>query len=41
MNRAKILGLAAVTVAGLAASGCTSIRESRGYIVEEPLVAAI
>lgn len=41
MNRAKILGLAAVTVAGLTASGCTSIRKSRGYIVEEPLVAAI
>lgn len=41
MNGAKILGLLAVTAAGLAASGCTSIRESRGYIVDAALVNSV
>lgn len=41
MNRAKILGLSAVIVAGAAASGCTSIREPRGYIVDAALVNSV
>ena len=41
MNRAKILGLVAVALAGVAASGCTSIREPRGYIVDSALVNSV
>lgn len=40
MNRAIFLGVT-VLAAGLAATGCTSIRQSRGYIVEQALVNAI
>lgn len=41
MNAAKILGLTAATAIGLAASGCTSIRETRGYIVDPVLLASV
>lgn len=41
MNRTKILGIAAVAVAGIATTGCSSIRESRGYIVDPVLLAAV
>lgn len=41
MKRAKILGLATIAMAGLAVSGCTSIRESRGYIVDSVLLNSV
>ena len=41
MNRSKILGLAAISAAAMAASGCTSIREPRGYIVDATLVQSV
>ncbi|QKG70394.1 outer membrane protein assembly factor BamE [Erythrobacter mangrovi] len=41
MNGTKILGLALIAVAGVATSGCSSIRESRGYIVDPVLTSAI
>ncbi len=41
MNRAKILSLTALAVAGITASGCTSIREPRGYIVDASLVNSV
>ena len=41
MNRSKILGFAALAMACTAATGCTSIREQRGYIAEPVLVEAI
>lgn len=37
----KALGLAAVLAAALAAGGCSSIRENRGYIQDPVLVAAV
>ena len=41
MQAGKVLGAAAVMAAALAASGCSSIRESRGYIQDPTLVAAV
>ena len=41
MNRTKILGFAAIAMAGVATSGCSSIRETRGYIVDPVLMAAV
>lgn len=41
MNRSKIFGVAAIALAGLSASGCTSIRESRGYIVDNTLLSTV
>jgi outer membrane protein assembly factor BamE (lipoprotein component of BamABCDE complex) len=41
MNGTKILGLALVAFAGVATSGCSSIREARGYIVDPVLTSAI
>ena len=41
MNRTKILGFAAIAMAGVATSGCSSIRETRGYIVDPVLLAAV
>lgn len=41
MVRMKFLGLAALTLAGLTASACSSIREPRGYIVDPLLVASV
>ena len=38
MQAGKALGMAAVLVAALAASGCTSIRETRGYIQDATLL---
>lgn len=40
MNRAIFLSVAALT-AGLAVSGCSSIRQPRGYIVDQALVASV
>jgi outer membrane protein assembly factor BamE (lipoprotein component of BamABCDE complex) len=41
MSAVRFLGAGALLVATLAASGCTSIRESRGYIVEPTLTSSI
>jgi outer membrane protein assembly factor BamE (lipoprotein component of BamABCDE complex) len=41
MNGTKILGLALVAAAGVATSGCSSIRDARGYIVDPVLTSAI
>ena len=41
MNRSKILGLAAIGAAAIAVSGCTSIREPRGYIVDATLLQTV
>ena len=41
MNRSKILGLAAIGAAAIAASGCTAIREPRGYIVDATLLQTV
>ncbi|WP_341712128.1 outer membrane protein assembly factor BamE [Erythrobacter sp.] len=41
MNGTKILGLALVATAGVATSGCSSIREARGYIVDPVLTESI
>ena len=41
MNRSKILGLAAIGAAAIAVSGCTSIREPRGYIVDATLLQSV
>ncbi len=41
MNRSKILGFAALAMACTAATGCTSIREQRGYIAEAVLYDAV
>lgn len=41
MNRSKILGVAAIALVGVAVSGCSSIRESRGYIVDSVLVSSV
>ena len=41
MKAGKVLGAAAVMAAALAAGGCSSIRENRGYIQDPVLVAAV
>ena len=41
MNGSKILGLAAIGAAAIAATGCTAIREPRGYIVDATLVQSV
>ncbi|QPC98181.1 MULTISPECIES: outer membrane protein assembly factor BamE [Qipengyuania] len=41
MNRTKILGIAAIALAGVATTGCSSIRETRGYVVDPVLYASI
>lgn len=41
MNRSKIWGLAAIGAAAIAVSGCTSIREPRGYIVDATLLQTV
>ena len=41
MNGSTIKGLAALALAGFAVSGCSSIRESRGYIVDPVLLGSI
>ena len=41
MNRTKILGITAIVLAGLATTGCSSIRETRGYIVDPVLLASV
>lgn len=41
MNRSKILGVAAIALVGVAVSGCSSIRELRGYIVDSVLVSSV
>ena len=41
MQAGKVLGAAAVMAAALAAGGCSSIRENRGYIQDPVLVAAV
>ncbi|MDQ0566877.1 outer membrane protein assembly factor BamE [Erythrobacter citreus] len=41
MNRSKILGLAAIGAAAIAATSCTAIREPRGYIVDATLVQSV
>ncbi len=41
MNRSKILGLAVIGAAAIAVSGCTAIREPRGYIVDATLLQTV
>ena len=41
MNASKIAGLAVVVAAAAAASGCSSIREVRGYVVDATLVDVV
>lgn len=41
MIGSKTMRLAALVLAGLAVTGCSSIRESRGYIVDNTLLAAV
>lgn len=41
MIGSKTMRIAALALAGLAVSGCSSIRESRGYIVDNTLLAAV
>lgn len=41
MNRSKIFGIAAILAAGLATTACSSIKESRGYIVDSILVGTV
>ena len=41
MNRSKILGLAAIGAVAITVSGCASIRESRGYIVDATLLQSV
>lgn len=41
MNRAKAFRIGLVTAVALGLAGCTSIRESRGYVVDALLVNAI
>lgn len=41
MNAVKALGAATVLAAALAASGCSSIREHRGYIQDATLMASV
>ena len=41
MIGSKTMRIAAIALAGLAVTGCSSIRESRGYIVDNTLLAAV
>ncbi len=41
MNAGKAFGAGLVLVAALAVGGCSSIRESRGYIVDQTLASAV
>lgn len=41
MIGSKTMRIAALALAGLAVTGCSSIRESRGYIVDNTLLAAV
>lgn len=41
MIGSKTMRIAALALAGLAITGCSSIRESRGYIVDNTLLAAV
>ncbi|NTZ41528.1 outer membrane protein assembly factor BamE [Altererythrobacter sp. SALINAS58] len=41
MRAAMAMKLALLLTAGLAASGCTSIRENRGYIVDQTLTQSV
>jgi outer membrane protein assembly factor BamE (lipoprotein component of BamABCDE complex) len=41
MTARRTIGVGAVLIAGLAMAGCASIRESRGYIVDQTLVASV
>jgi outer membrane protein assembly factor BamE (lipoprotein component of BamABCDE complex) len=41
MNGSRVRALAALALAGLAATGCSAIREHRGYVVDPVLVAAV
>ncbi len=41
MNGSKRLGLAVLAAAAIAAGGCSSIREPRGYIVDPVLTASV
>ncbi|TMM45329.1 outer membrane protein assembly factor BamE [Qipengyuania marisflavi] len=41
MNRMTIFSIAALAAAGVATTGCTSIRESRGYINDPVLTGSI
>ena len=41
MNRSKILGLAIVGAGAIAVSGCASIREPSGYIVDATLLQSV
>ena len=41
MIGSKTMRIAAFALAGLAVSGCSSIRESRGYIVDNTLLSTV
>ena len=41
MNAAKFAGLATIAGIALASTGCSSIRESRGYVVDAALVNVV
>ena len=41
MVSGKAIGAASVLAAALAVSGCSSIRENRGYIVDQTLVSSV
>lgn len=41
MNRSKIFGIAAILAAGLSTTACSSIREPRGYIVDNILLNTV
>jgi len=41
MSRLRVSALLTLCLAGAAASGCTAIREHRGYVVDPVLVAAV
>lgn len=41
MTAVRLMSLAALAAAGLAASGCSSIREQRGFIVDPVLTASV
>lgn len=41
MRAGKVLGVALVFAAGASTGGCSSIRENRGYIVDDALLSAV
>ncbi len=41
MNMHKAIGFGLIATAGLALTGCSSIRESRGYVVDNVLVQSV